>query len=133
MLGAFWMSFWDGMTKNWADIEANARDPELRPILLPLAPAEAIAKVQAILGQLPRWSVASMDRDAGTLHAVHKTRVWGFRDDVRLGFRATDSGTEITGHSQSRIGKADLGQNARNLRELSTALQKSDQPGGQLR
>ncbi len=116
------MSFWDGFSKNWADIAENAADPGLRAVDWPLPVAESVSKAEAILRRLPRWRVESADPGSGTLHATHKTLVWRFVDDIRLKFEPIPHGTRITGHSQSRIGKADLGQNARNLREITKAL-----------
>lgn len=116
------MSFFDGFTKNWADLEVAPRDPSLAAVVWPLAPGRAVEKAASILGALTRWEVIEADPERGTLHATHKTRVWRFVDDVNLRFEAVPGGTRITGRSRSRIGQGDLGQNARNLRELVAAF-----------
>ncbi len=122
ILGALTVLFRDGLTKNWADLEAGARDPALRPIVRPEPRDEAVTAVAAIIDHLPRWKVEAADPASGTLHATRKTRLWQFVDDIHLKFEPTPEGCRITGHSQSRIGKGDLGQNARNLKELVQAL-----------
>ena len=120
--GAVSVLFRAGLTKNWADIEEGAADPALRPIDWPEAPAEAVGAVTAIVDRLPRWKVEEADPKTGTVHATRRTRVWRFVDDIHLRFEPTGEGCRITGHSQSRVGKGDLGQNARNLKELAEVL-----------
>ena len=124
-LGVTTMSFRDGLTKNWADLAPDARDPRLRPVLLACPPAEGVTRAAAVLADLPRWAVVAADPAAGTLHATHTTRVLRFVDDIHLRFEPDPAGCRVVGHSQSRIGKGDFGQNARNLRELAAALRAS--------
>ncbi len=126
------MSWLDGLTKNWAELAEDNPDPRLRPLIVPADPADAVRGAAAVVATHPRWRIVSADPRAGSLHATHATRVWRFIDDVHLRFTAQASGTRIVGRSQSRIGKGDLGQNARNLRELATALSKAAAPGGVL-
>ncbi len=121
----FAMSYVDAFTKNWADLEVNPRDPTLTAIVWAIPPDQAVGKAAAIIAGLKRWTVEASDAKAGTLHAIHKTPFWRFSDDVNLRFEPIPGGTRITGRSQSRIGKADLGQNARNLRELASALKSA--------
>lgn len=116
------MSFWDGLTRNWADLAPEASDPELRPIALPMPPGEAVAWAARVIPTLTRWDVVEAEPEGGTLHATHTTRVWRFVDDVRLRFEPTAEGCRVVGQSRSRVGKGDFGQNARNLKELRWAL-----------
>jgi uncharacterized protein (DUF1499 family) len=120
------MSFLDGLTRNWADLEPDARDPRLRPVVLARPPAEAVARAAEVIAALPRWSVVATDPAAGTLHATHATRLWRFVDDVHLHFEPDPAGCRVVGRSRSRIGRGDFGQNTRNLRELAAALRASD-------
>ena len=125
------MAFWDGLTKNWADLDVDSDDPGLRPIPLPFPPSEAVVWAAGVIRGLARWGVEEADPEAGTLHATHRTRVWRFVDDIRLRFEPTAEGSLVFGRSRSRVGKGDLGQNARQLRELRRALverAKSDGP-----
>ncbi len=118
------MSFIDGLTKNHAKLDPGADDPRLRPVLLATPVPESVERASSVIATLPRWSVVASDPEAGTLHATHATRIWGFVDDVHLRFEPRDDGTQIVGDSQSRVGKGDFGQNARNLRELNEALRR---------
>jgi len=75
--------------------------------------------VEAALG-LPRW------RHEGTRGEViwltRRTRIFRFVDDIHVIAEPTPQGTRLLLRSASRVGKGDLGQNARNLQELITAL-----------
>ncbi len=119
------MSFWDGLNRNWATLSSEATDPGLTALVVPLAPEAAVRGAAEVIPGLTRWAVVGSDPAAGTLHATHTTRLWRFVDDVQLSFAPDPERpgwTRITGRSQSRVGKGDLGQNARNLRELRAAL-----------
>lgn len=115
----------DGLTRNWADLQVGASDPSLEAVEWPgTSPQESVSRARGIVENLPRWKVLSADPENGTLHATHATRWWGFVDDVHVRFAEMEQGTRITAHSQSRVGKGDLGQNARNLRELAESLRQ---------
>jgi len=116
------MSWLHGLVRNWAELRDDARDSRLRPLVLPLAPPEALALAAETIARRPRWKVSERDSSAGTLHLTHATRVWGFLDDVRLRFEPHPQGTRLSGRSQARVGFGDLGQNARNLLEMRTAV-----------
>ena len=120
------MGLLDGLTRNWADLAADAPDPHLRPIRVARPPADAVAWAAEVMARQPRWTVVAADPQGGTLHLTHKTLVWRFIDDIRLTFAADGTGTLITGQSRSRVGKGDFGKNRRNLRELRAALAPQD-------
>jgi uncharacterized protein (DUF1499 family) len=46
------------------------------------------------------------------------TPVMRFTDDIDVVLRAEGNSTRVQAESQSRVGKGDLGQNPRNLKEL---------------
>jgi uncharacterized protein (DUF1499 family) len=114
------MSLLDWFTRNWADTDEPGST--IAPVDLLVAPAEAIAMLQRAIGDLPRWRIESVDAAAGTLHATRRSRLWRFTDDVAIRVEAIGSGTRVHARSQARVGKADLGQNRRNLLELFRQL-----------
>lgn len=85
----------------------------------PVEPQRLLAAFRRAVETLPRWNTEPSEGDE--LKAVHATRLLRFRDDVKVRVYAEGdgSGAEIT--SASRIGKGDLGQNPRNIRELLQA------------
>jgi uncharacterized protein (DUF1499 family) len=112
------------LTRNWADTD-QAGDITLTPPELKLPAAEAICHLQKVIGGLARWHVETSDVTARSIHATRRTRWWGFVDDVWLRLEPTGGGVRVHARSQSRLGKADFGQNRRNLLELFAALRRA--------
>ncbi len=114
-----------GLIRWFTRNRANTHEPthpDLAPVELPLPAHEAVARVAAVIGGMPRWRVESSDPAAGALHATRRTRLWRFADDVRLTFAPTAAGTLVHADSRSRVGVGDLGQNRRNILELWRAV-----------
>ena len=86
----------------------------------PLAPEDFTKAVERAVEKLPRWSLES--KDAEKIHAVRESRIFRFKDDVTVNLSTQNNGTEARFESASRVGKSDLGQNPRNLRELLKAV-----------
>ncbi len=112
--------------RNWADTDEGG-DPAVAPLDLPLPPAEALAHVERVVRSLPRWFVETVDPASATLKATHRTRLWGFTDDVTVRLEPAAAGSRVHARSQSRVGASDLGQNRRNLRELLAAQEGARQ------
>jgi uncharacterized protein (DUF1499 family) len=120
------MKWLDGLRTNRAELTVAAADPDLRPFAVSLAPVHAVTWAQDIIARWPRWRVVAAYEDRGMIHATHTTRLWRFVDDIYLVFEPDSRGSLVSARSQSRIGKGDLGQNARNLRSLTRSLHKAD-------
>jgi len=117
-----WLSpFWI----NWADLNDDDPDPRLQPVDLQMPPEEAVTWVAEVLKSQPRWQILSIDPVAGTIHAVHITILWRFRDDVQIRFERRWANCRMYAHSQARLGKADFGKNAENLRELTDVVRQA--------
>jgi uncharacterized protein (DUF1499 family) len=70
------------------------------------------------------WDVIETDRDRGIIEAVATTRLFRFKDDVTVTIRSEGGVTVVNVHSRSRIGKGDLGTNARRIRSFQAELAK---------
>lgn len=117
-----WSRDW---TTNFAEFSDAAEDPMLRPLTLGPPPAAVAESLESKLREQPRWSVRtrSTEGDVVRMHLTRTTRLFRFVDDVRVTLRPTESGgTRVEATSQSRIGKGDLGQNPRNLKQLARIL-----------
>ncbi|UUO07122.1 DUF1499 domain-containing protein [Blastopirellula sp. J2-11] len=112
------------LSTNVAETRIKAADPLLRPLLVK-GTADCAAKVvQEQIASLSRWNVERVDGGEKTvIHATRKTPLWGFVDDIRVTITPGDETTSITVYSKSRLGKGDLGQNPRNIKELMRRLQ----------
>ena len=75
------------------------------------------------------WEVTADDRPAGVIRAVDTTSLFRFKDDVTVTVRAEGEGTTVGVRSKSRIGKGDLGTNARRIRRFQAELARRTQGG----
>jgi uncharacterized protein (DUF1499 family) len=70
------------------------------------------------------WQLISNADDSSHLEAVATSPVFKFRDDIVVRLTASNDVTSIDIRSASRIGKSDLGQNARRIRQMLDYLFK---------
>jgi len=121
----FFLEDWQrDLTVNHARFEEAAQNPFLRPITLSMSPEAAALLTRQWANQKKLWDVsteASNDNNV-TLELTRRTAIFRFIDDVKIEFRETKGGVRIHAESRSRVGKGDLGQNPRNLIELSKAF-----------
>ncbi|MBX3413480.1 MAG: DUF1499 domain-containing protein [Pirellulales bacterium] len=112
------------LTTNTAETSETSDDPLLRPMLLHRPVAESADLVEHAVHTLVRWEIAGRDQEGNTVvvRLVRTTALWRFKDDITVRLEPVAEGTRVSARSQSRVGKGDLGQNPRNLRELFEAL-----------
>jgi uncharacterized protein (DUF1499 family) len=116
------------LSTNVATTDENAKDERFRPIHSPLSSTELADRVETAAAALPGWALANREGDSegARLHFIRTTPLLRFKDDIRVTIAPTaEGGSLLTAESRSRIGKGDLGQNPRNLRELLGVLRKS--------
>jgi len=115
------------LTTNWAVTAEDAADVRLRPIEADLPAVELARLVETAAAALPNWRLESRQEtgDSIELHFARTTRLLRFADDIRVHIVAGGGGARLTAESRSRVGKGDLGQNPRNLRELLGAVRES--------
>jgi uncharacterized protein (DUF1499 family) len=97
--------------------------PEVTPLTLTLPPDRAFARVEAAARSLG-WRIVASAPAEGRLEASDTTRWFGFTDDIVVRVRATAQGSRIDVRSASRVGRSDLGVNARRIRALLNAVAK---------
>jgi uncharacterized protein (DUF1499 family) len=66
------------------------------------------------------WQIVAADAAAGRIEATVTTQWFGFRDDVVIRVAPNGAGSRIDIRSVSRIGKGDLGANARRIRDFTS-------------
>jgi uncharacterized protein (DUF1499 family) len=89
--------------------------PDIAPLLLPVPPERAFARVEAAARAMG-WRVVSSAPAEGRLEASDTTPWFGFTDDVVVRVTATPNGSRVDVRSASRVGRSDLGVNARRIR-----------------
>jgi uncharacterized protein (DUF1499 family) len=134
-IGAFcifprrWMTVNDittGQTPEYPDLPAHTYAADLETTR---------AAAEAAFRALPRWRIVPLptEEDAAgqPLHAEVRTLLFGFVDDVTVRFQSlptmASSGsasprTRVIIRSHSRVGRGDLGENARHIAALQAAM-----------
>ncbi len=101
---------------------------DVRPLMASDAPSEAYAKALRVALELG-WVIRSQNDELKTFEATESTALFGFVDDivVRVGsaesFNGADrkEGSKIDMRSVSRVGKSDLGANAKRIERFQQA------------
>lgn len=123
--------FWSALTKNRAQTHPRHPDPTLRgrTYAIPFARvwAEAVAMAS---GDLRGWTLLEADEDLGVFRAESKTPILSFTDDVQFRISLDENAqTRVDMTSESRVGRGDLGVNARRIRKFFRVLDKRVEAG----
>jgi uncharacterized protein (DUF1499 family) len=70
------------------------------------------------------WDMRETKRDQGIIEAVATTRLFKFKDDVTITVTREGDASIVNVRSKSRVGKSDLGTNARRIRAFQAELAK---------
>jgi uncharacterized protein (DUF1499 family) len=98
--------------------------PRLAPLELALPPAQAFAHALAVAREMD-WQIVAADEKGGRLEATATTRWFGFKDDVVVRVAPRGAGSRIDVRSKSRVGRSDLGANAKRIQEFLTQVARS--------
>lgn len=99
----------------------RAAYPDVQPVLVGDAPAAAYRRALAAAERMG-WAIVARDSAAGRIEATATTTWFGFKDDVVIRVRATETGSRIDVRSVSRVGRSDVGANAARIRAYIKAL-----------
>ena len=104
--------------------QQRAAWPDLGPLDVPASRDRVHAAARAEIVHAG-WDLVGDDEAAGRLEAIATTRWLRFKDDVVVRLRERpDGGTRVDVRSKSRIGRSDLGTNARRIRTFLRALRR---------
>ena len=101
--------------------QQRAGYPDLGPARFAAPPATVIARATEVARGLG-WEIVAADPAEGRLEATDRTRWFGFRDDVVVRVKPDGTGSRVDVRSVSRVGRSDLGTNARRIRAFVEAL-----------
>ena len=96
--------------------------PDIKPVMLPVPPREAFDRAVKAAESMG-WEVVGRDAATGMLEAVDATKWFGFKDDIAVRVTAADGGSRVDVRSKSRVGRNDIGTNARRIRAYVQRLQ----------
>ncbi len=71
-----------------------------------------------------KWQMVAINRNEGRIEATEKLPWFGFSDDVVIRFTEDDGMTRVDMRSKSRIGRGDVGVNARRIERFLNDLER---------
>lgn len=101
--------------------QQRAAYPEVQPLLTD-TPLNEVYRAALGIARERGWEIVAADAGRGRIEAVATTFWFGFNDDVVIRLAATNGKTRVDIRSVSRVGRSDVGANARRIREFLHAL-----------
>jgi uncharacterized protein (DUF1499 family) len=89
--------------------------PDIRPVILDLSPEAAFQRALQAVDRMG-WRLVDANSSTGVIEATDRTFWFGFRDDVVIRLTPLQGRTVVDVRSKSRIGRGDMGANARRVR-----------------
>ena len=97
---------------------------DLAPLVLAASAARVFTQVEVLARR--QWTDVVAEPDTWRLQAIAVTPLLRFRDDVVVELRAVQGGScEVHMRSKSRLGRGDLGANAKRIRAFLAQLKRA--------
>ncbi|MFG1690665.1 DUF1499 domain-containing protein [Gemmatimonadota bacterium] len=115
-----------GLTENRVETDPHSEDHRLRGRTYAI-PFDRVwkAALRLAAAELRGWRVTHADDESGVIQAESKTLVLRFVDDVQIDVTLDENGqTRVDLTSASRVGKGDLGKNARRVGKFLKRLDR---------
>ena len=101
---------------------ATPEYPDLQPQRFAAPVAGVFAAASAVAHATENWAVTKEDAGSGVIEAVATTPLMHFNDDITITVSRDGEQTKVVVRSHSRIGKGDLGANAKRIRKFQEDL-----------
>lgn len=98
--------------------------PDIRPVILAVTPAKAFELCLAAAREMG-WDVINAESDKGIIEGTDTTFWFGFKDDIVIRITPLEKGSRIDLRSVSRVGKSDVGTNAKRIRNFINKLRQN--------
>lgn len=105
-------------------VQQRTAYPDIQPIHLAMPPAAAFAEARRAATAMG-WTIVAAVPGEGRLEAYAMTPFFGFVDDVVIRIRPDGDGSRVDVRSKSRVGRSDVGTNAKRIRAFVTELTRS--------
>jgi len=109
-------------TALYADPGDTPDDGDRPALRIAAPPAEVIAAWDRIVREQPRTTAKLCDPQCSLHHAVQRSRIFRFPDDIYAEAREEAGATRLLLYSAARIGRSDFGVNGRRLADWSARL-----------
>lgn len=100
---------------------ATPEYPDLQPQRF-AAPGPQVFDDASAVAHAQGWEVTQEDKATGVIQAVATTPLMHFKDDVTITVSPDGDQTKVVVRSHSRVGKGDLGANAKRIRLFQSEL-----------
>jgi uncharacterized protein (DUF1499 family) len=119
------MGLIQALTSNRAWTSPDSPDPRLRGRAYPVPFARVWEAATEIARGWRGWTIVESDPGRGEFAVEARTMLWRFTDDVHVRISLDGDGmTRVDLTSQSRVGRGDLGVNARRIARFLHALDR---------
>lgn len=95
--------------------------PDIRPLDLAVPPGVAFGRARDAAESMG-WEIVASDPATGRIEATATTLWFGFKDDIVVRVSPSEQGSRIDVRSVSRVGRSDVGTNAKRIREYLAKL-----------
>ncbi|MEO8442535.1 MAG: DUF1499 domain-containing protein [Betaproteobacteria bacterium] len=95
--------------------------PEVVPAMLAMPPRAAFELALSV-ARRAGWEIVAAVPEDNRIEATATTDWFGFRDDIVIRIKPVNGGSRVDMRSVSRVGRSDLGTNARRIREYLRQL-----------
>lgn len=102
----------------------RAAYPDLAPVMLPEPPAQAFDRALRTARDMG-WTIVDSNSGEGRIEATDTTFWFGFKDDMVIRITAADHGSRVDVRSVSRVGRSDVGTNAKRIRKYLNEVKAS--------
>ncbi len=101
----------------------RAAYPDILPVMLPEPSAQAFDRALQAARDMG-WTLIDSNPADGRIEATDTTFWFGFKDDIVIRIAPKDSGSRMDVRSVSRVGRSDVGTNARRIRNYLKRLKQ---------
>ena len=91
--------------------------PDIKSLVLKAPPGEAVQRA-IDAARKSGWEIVASDAPGGRIEATDTTSWFAFKDDIVVRVRPEGTGSRVDVRSVSRVGKSDIGANAKRVREF---------------
>ena len=109
--------------KEVADLQ-HAAYADLAPLMTPASKEKVFEATKAALASMG-MKLADADMAHGRIEANQTSLLYGFTDDMVVRIASAADGTKVDVRSKSRVGRSDLGQNAKRIRLFLQKLKEN--------
>lgn len=101
--------------------------PEVRQLLLRIPSKDAFSKALEA-ARVMGWEIVDSNQEQGRIEATDTTLWFGFKDDIVVRVTPDREGSRIDVRSVSRVGKSDVGTNARRIQAYLRKITQAAEP-----